>query len=153
MNGPNIKGNPLKISVALLVVSYVVGEFFIPKYPLLYLLNLIGTLGLIISIGFFVAGFNLFKSYEEDPNPTSESSRLIKTGIFAYSRNPIYISFIGFFISMFLIFENVMYILSSIGLAIWLHHWVVKIEEKYLHNKFEEEFDQYKSAVKRWLFF
>jgi len=153
MNGPNIKGNPLKISVFLLVISYVIGEFFIPKYPLLYFLNLIGILGLVTSISFFVSGFNLFKSYEEDPTPTSSTSRLMKTGIFAYSRNPIYISFIGFFFSMFLIFENVMYILSAIGLAIWLHHWVVKIEEKYLHNKFEGEFHQYKSAVKRWLFF
>ena len=34
--GPNIKGNPLKISVGLLVVSYLLGEFILPKYPLLY---------------------------------------------------------------------------------------------------------------------
>ena len=75
MNGPNIKGNPLKISVFLLVISYVIGEFFIPKYPLLYFLNLIGILGLLTSISFFVSGFNLFKSYEEDPTPTSSTSQ------------------------------------------------------------------------------
>ena len=49
MSGPKINGNPLKISVSLLVISYILGEFIIPKYPLYYIINLIGILGLIIS--------------------------------------------------------------------------------------------------------
>ena len=60
--GPNINFNPLRITVGLLVISYILGEFFIPKYPLLYSIKLIGILGLIISGGFFIAGFNIFKS-------------------------------------------------------------------------------------------
>ena len=39
--GPAVKGNPLIISVVLLVVSYIIGEFIIPKYILLNLLNLV----------------------------------------------------------------------------------------------------------------
>ena len=153
MNGPNIKGHPLKIAVILLIASYIVGEFFFPKYPLFYFFNLIGILGLIASVCFFVAGFNLFKSYEEDPCPTTISKKLIKTGIYAYTRNPIYLAFVGFNLSMFLVFENVMYFISSIGLSIWLHHWVIKVEEEYLLDKFSDEFTHYKSSVKRWLFF
>ena len=94
IEGPNIKFNPLRITVGLLVISYIVGEFLIPKYPLLYSIKLIGILGLIISGGFFIAGFNIFKSYDEDPLPSSDTDVLIKTGIFAYIRNPIYFSFI-----------------------------------------------------------
>ena len=150
--GPNIQFNPLRITVGLLVISYIVGEFFIPKYPLLYSIKLIGILGLIISGGFFIAGFNIFKSYDEDPLPSSDTDVLIKTGIFAYIRNPIYFSFISFHLSMFLVFENVMYFISSIGLALWLHHWVIKAEENYLQSKFNSEYEQYKNSVKRWLF-
>ena len=153
MNGPIIKGNPLKISVSLLLISYLVGEFIIQKYPLAYIFQLIGILGLIISIGFLISGFNLFKSYEEDPKPNSPANKLIKTGINAYTRNPIYFSFVSFQLSMFLVFENVMYFLSAVGLAIWLHHWVIKSEEEYLENKFKDEYASYKSSVKRWLFF
>ena len=153
MNGPDVKGHPLKIAVILLVVSYIVGEFFFPKYSLVYIINLIGVLGLIISVSIFIAGFNLFQSYGEDPFPNTITKRIIKTGIFAYTRNPIYLAFVGFTLSMFLIFENVMYFLSAIGLAIWLHHWVIKIEEEYLLNRFPDEFRGYKSAVNRWLFF
>ena len=153
MNGPNIMGNPLKISVGCLVVSYILGEFIIPKYPLAYFFQLIGVIGLIFSVGFFIVGFNLFKSYGEDPNPTTTTNRIIKTGIYAYTRNPIYVSFVLFFLSMFLVFENVMYFLTAIFLTIWLHHWVIKREEDYLQNIFNDEYTRYKRAVKRWIFF
>mgnify|MGYP001171849970 CR=1 FL=1 len=147
---PNIKANPLYISIVLLVFSYLIGEFIFPKYNLIYLINIFGLLGLLLSSIFFFTAFNLFSSYKENPKPATDTKRLIKTGIFAYTRNPIYISFILFHFSMFLVFENVMYFLSSIALAIWLHHWVIKSEEEYLQAKFKEEYTRYKNSVKRW---
>ena len=151
--GPVIQGNPLKIFVYLIVISYVLGEFIISKYPIIYLFNMMGLIGLIVSVIFFFSGFNLFKSYKEDPKPTSDTNRLIKTGIFAYTRNPIYLAFVLFNFSMFLVFENVMYLLSSLGLFIWINNYVIKGEEEYLKNKFGDEFVRYCGAVKRWLIF
>ena len=151
--GPMVQGNPLRIFVYILVISYVVGEFIIPQYPIIYLFNMVGLIGLIVSLIFFFSGFNLFKSYKENPIPTSDTNRLIKTGIFAYTRNPIYLALVLFQFSMFLVFENVMYILSSLGLFIWLNNYVIKAEEDYLKNKFGDEFDRYCRAVKRWLIF
>ncbi len=151
-NGPNIDGNPLRIAVGLLAASYVIGEFFVPKYPLIYALKLLGILGLISSTFLFISGFNLFKSYDENPEPTSTTNRIIKTGIFAYTRNPIYLAFVMFLLSMFLVFENVMYFLSAMGLAVWLHNYVIKSEEEFLLNKFSDEYEQYMKAVKRWIF-
>ena len=152
-DGPKIKGNPLLVSVYLLVLCYIVGEFFIPKYSLLYPINLIGILGLVISLVFFFSGFNIFKSYAENPVPTSSSERLIKTGVFAYTRNPIYLSLVLFHLSMFLVFENVMYLLSAVGQTIWIHNYIIKFEEEYLLGKFTDEYQRYMNAVSRWLFF
>ena len=151
--GPLVKGNPLRLAVYMLVLSYLIGEFIFPKYPLLYFFNLMGILGLVMSLFFFFSGFNIFKSYDENPVPTSQTRKLIKTGIFAYTRNPIYIAFILFHFSMFLTFENVMYFLTSIGLAIWIHNYVIKAEEKYLIKEFSEEYQRYINSVKRWIFF
>ena len=151
-NGANIIGNPLRIAAGLLIFSYVIGEFIVPKYHLIYALKLMGILGLISSTFIFISGFNMFKSYDENPLPTSTTNRIIKTGIFAYTRNPIYLAIVMFFLSMFLIFENVMYFLSAVGLAIWLHNYVIKSEENFLLNEFPEEYDRYMKAVKRWIF-
>ena len=152
-NGPNIIGNPLRIAVGLLIFSYVIGEFIVPKYPLIYAFKLLGVLGLISSTFIFISGFNMFKSYDENPLPASTTDRIIKTGIFAYTRNPIYLAIVMFLLSMFLVFENVMYFLSAVGLAIWLHNYVIKLEENSLLNKFSDEYGQYMKAVKRWIFF
>ena len=152
-HGPMIKGNPLKISIYLLLVCYFLGEFVFPKYPLIYLINLLGVIGFIISIIIFFLGFNIFKSYKENPVPTSTSIKLIKTGIFSYTRNPIYLSFVMFHFSMFMIFENVMYLLTASGLAIWIHNYVIRFEEEYLLKNFSKEYENYMTSVNRWIFF
>ena len=123
--GPAVKGNPLRIFVLLLVVSYVIGEFFMPHYSLFNLLNLIGVMSLILSLALFLSSLNLFNSYKENPTPQSDTKRIIKTGIFAYCRNPMYLAFISFHFSMFLTFENVAYFLSTFGLFFWINHYVV----------------------------
>jgi len=151
--GPAVKGNPLIIFVILLVVSYIIGEFIIPKYVLLNLLNLVGIIGLIISLAIFFTSLNLFNSYKENPIPQANTKRIIKTGIFAYCRNPMYLAFISFQFSMFLTFENVANLLSAIGLFIWINHYVIPIEENYLQEKFGDEYDRYLLAVKKWMFF
>jgi len=151
--GPAVKGNPLTIFVLLLVASYIIGEFIIPKYVLLNLFNLIGIIGLIISLAIFFTSLNLFNSYKENPIPQANTKRIIKTGIFAYCRNPMYLAFISFHFNMFLTFENVANLLSAIGLFIWINHFVIPIEENYLQEKFGDEYDRYLQAVKKWMFF
>ncbi|MDC0057935.1 isoprenylcysteine carboxylmethyltransferase family protein [Pelagibacteraceae bacterium] len=151
--GPSVKGNPLKIFVLLLVVSYILGEFFIPQYGLFNLLNIIGVIGLILSLLLFFSSLNLFNSYKENPTPQSNTKRIIKTGIFAYSRNPMYLSFILFHFSMFLTFENVVNFLSAFGLYFWINHYVIPFEQDYLKETFGDEYERYLLAVKKWMFF
>ncbi len=151
--GPKVNGNPLYISVFLLVTSYLLGEFIIPKYELLLILNIFGLAGLVISIFIFASALNLFFSYKEKLHPKTKTIRIIKTGIFAYTRNPIYLSFVLFHFSMFLVFENVMYFISSIGIFFWINNYVIFEEEKYLTNTFSKEFKRYCLEVKRWLIF
>ena len=151
--GPAVKGNPLRIFVLLLLISYIVGEFIIPQYPLFYLLHLIGIMGLILSLALFFASLNLFNSYKENPTPQADTKRIIKTGIYAYCRNPMYLAFIAFHFNMFLIFENVAYFFSAIGFFIWINNYVIPIEESYLQEKFGDEYVRYLQAVKKWMFF
>ena len=151
--GPEIKGNPLYISVYLLIGSFLVGEFIVPKYPLFYIINLFGVLLIIIAPLIFFSSRNAFFAHDENPIPQTDTLKLIKTGIYAYSRNPIYLSFIMFHFGMFLTFENVMYFLSSIGLFIWLNYKVISEEELFLESKFKDEFIRYRQSVKKWILF
>ena len=151
--GPEIKSNPLHISVYLLIVSYLIGEFILPKYALIYLFNLIGLIIIISAPVIFFSSRNAFYAHNENPLPHTDTDKIIKTGIYAYSRNPIYLSFVLFHFGMFLTFENIMYFLCSIGLFFWLNNFIIVEEEKFLNNKFKDEFARYCTSVKKWIFF
>ena len=62
-------------------------------------------------------------------------------------------SFVLFHFSLFLVFENVMYFLTSIILFIWINNYVIKPEEEYLTNTFGDEYTRYKEAVSKWIIF
>ena len=151
--GPNVKGNPLYISVYLLILSYLIGEFILPKYPMIYIFNFLGLFLIVISPIIFFSSRNAFYAHNENLLPQTDTDIIIKTGIYAYSRNPIYLSFVLFHLGMFLTFENTMYFLSSIGLFFWLNNYVIKEEEDFLKDKFKEDFTRYCKSVKKWIFF
>jgi len=151
--GPNVKGNPLYISVYLLILSYLIGEFILPKYPMIYIFNFLGLFLIVISPIIFFSSRNAFYAHNENLLPQTDTDTIIKTGIYAYSRNPIYLSFVLFHLGMFLTFENTMYFLSSIGLFFWLNNYVIKEEEDFLKDKFKEDFTRYCKSVKKWIFF
>ena len=151
--GPNVKGNPLYVSVYLLILSYLIGEFILPKYPMIYIFNFLGLFLIVVSPIIFFSSRNAFYAHNENLLPQTDTDTIIKTGIYAYSRNPIYLSFVLFHLGMFLTFENTMYFLSSIGLFFWLNNYVIKEEEDFLKDKFKEDFTRYCKSVKKWIFF
>ena len=151
--GPNVKGNPLYVSVYLLILSYLIGEFILPKYPMIYIFNFLGLFLIVVSPIIFFSSRNAFYAHNENLLPQTDTETIIKTGIYAYSRNPIYLSFVLFHLGMFLTFENTMYFLSSIGLFFWLNNYVIKEEEEFLKDKFREDFTRYCKSVKKWIFF
>ena len=81
---------------------------------------------------------------------TDHPDKLVTTGVFAYSRNPIYVSFALILFGQFLIFSNWI-LLIYLGAAIWLFHRQVIREEDYLKEHYGKEYLQYCNRVRRYL--
>ena len=79
-----------------------------------------------------------------------EETRLITTGIYRWSRNPIYL---GVFIictgSMLYFPDPVNVVLAVYGMII--HYRITLGEEKFLEERFGEEWSAYKAKVRRYL--
>jgi protein-S-isoprenylcysteine O-methyltransferase Ste14 len=75
--------------------------------------------------------------------------KLITTGVFAFSRNPIYVAFEFILIGQFLIFSNWV-LLVYIGAAIWLFHRQILREEEYLKKHYGQEYSEYCHKVRRY---
>jgi len=81
---------------------------------------------------------------------TERPDRLITSGIFALTRNPIYVGFWLVLLGQFLIFPNwipLIYILA----ATWLFHRQVLREEDFLKQHYGEAYTAYCSQVRRYL--
>lgn len=80
---------------------------------------------------------------------TEHPDKLITSGVFAISRNPIYVAFAFILLGQFLIFSNWI-LLVYIGAAIWLFHRQVLREEDYLKQHYGNEYLEYCDRVSRY---
>ena len=81
---------------------------------------------------------------------TEHPDQLITTGVFAFSRNPIYVAFAFILLGQFLIFPNWI-LFVYLGAGIWLFHRQVLREEEYLKKHYGKEDLQYSHRVRRYL--
>jgi protein-S-isoprenylcysteine O-methyltransferase Ste14 len=80
---------------------------------------------------------------------TDHPDKLVTNGVFALSRNPIYVAFALILIGQFLIFPNWI-LLLYIGGAVWLFHRQVLREEEYLKKHYGQEYAEYCNRVRRY---
>jgi protein-S-isoprenylcysteine O-methyltransferase Ste14 len=76
--------------------------------------------------------------------------RLVTTGIFAFSRNPIYVGFAFVLLGQFLIFPNWVLLIYLVA-GIWLFHRQVLREEEFLRKHYGQEYVEYSKRVRRYL--
>jgi protein-S-isoprenylcysteine O-methyltransferase Ste14 len=76
--------------------------------------------------------------------------KLVTTGIYAFSRNPIYTALLIVSLGQFLIFSNWILLVYMFG-AIWLIHRQVLREENFLRDHYGEQYSEYCSRVRRYL--
>ena len=80
---------------------------------------------------------------------TDHADKLVTSGIFAFSRNPIYVAFGLVLFGQFLIFPNwilLVYMIAATGL---FHRQVLR-EEDYLRKHYGEEYSEYCNSVRRY---
>jgi protein-S-isoprenylcysteine O-methyltransferase Ste14 len=76
--------------------------------------------------------------------------KLITTGVFAFSRNPIYTAFALILLGQFLIFPNWLILIYTMA-GIWLFHRQVLREEDYLKQHYGQEYLDYSRRVRRYI--
>ena len=80
----------------------------------------------------------------------NKPDKLVTTGMFAISRNPIYVCFIIFLSGQFLIHRNIIIAVAVVGFALVIHRQILR-EEKFLISHYGEEFEAYRKKVRRYL--
>jgi protein-S-isoprenylcysteine O-methyltransferase Ste14 len=104
------------------------------------------TLALVIMILSLVSFGNSFRVGIDE----QKADELVTTGMFAISRNPIYVSFNLFFTGQFLVHRNIMMLLSIVCFALLIHRQILR-EEKFLKSHYGADYADYCRKVRRYL--
>lgn len=86
-----------------------------------------------------------------NPVDPQAASRLLTGGIFAVSRNPIYLSMLLILVGFAWRNGQAAGLLAPLVFFLWITRWQIIPEERVLREKFGEEYVRYCARVRRWL--
>ena len=150
---PNISPmvHPPVVALMFIVIAYFLGRFIPLPFSAPAILRYSGLaltfIGFLLGIGAFVE----FRKARTTLNPHGSAKQLVTSGIYRFTRNPIYLGFLLMVSGIPL--NSGLY--SGLGLApfyvLLIHRLIIQHEEAYLERKFGKAYTSYTSRVRRWL--
>ena len=148
-----LKVPPLAVGVLLAALMWLVSRAM-PALSFVFLgrkslaLSFAITGAMIIIVG--VASFRRAKTTINPMKPESSSS-LVVSGIYKFSRNPMYLGFLLVLVGWAVFLLNALAFIFLPVFICYMNRFQIEPEEKALAGKFGQEFVDYKSRVRRWL--
>ncbi len=106
---------------------------------------------LLIGLTLNVLAYRQFQKHQTSHHPFSSPKVLLSRGIYAYTRNPIYLALCIVYSGIVLIVNSVWLLSGLLSLIVALKILVIKEEEIVLHQTFDKEFEQYCTKTRRWI--
>nr|WP_252738858.1 isoprenylcysteine carboxylmethyltransferase family protein [Colwellia sp. D2M02] len=107
----------------------------------------------VLGVVFTLSGVASFQQHKTTVNPmnTENVSTLVTSGVYKYTRNPMYVGMLMTLLGYFFYLANPINMLF-IALFIWyMNKYQIKPEEVFLSSIFGDEYAVYKESVRRWL--
>lgn len=150
---PNINKNihPPLVAFFYIALTYLL-KWFIPiPYAVPDMLQNVGFgltfIGFLLGVGAFIE----FRKARTTLDPHGSVKTIVTSGVYRFTRNPIYLGFLLMVIGLPLNLGNYWGILIAPFFGATINRLVIEREETYLENKFKNAYTDYKSRVRRWL--
>ncbi|MFC2137447.1 methyltransferase family protein [Bacteroidota bacterium] len=112
--------------------------------------NLLGLLFIPVGIYLVINPWYSFKNHNT-PEDFSESTALVKDGLYKYSRNPMYLGGIFILIGLAITTCNLCALIAPFLFFIIMNYMFIPFEEEKMNNTFGDEYKIYKNKVRRWI--
>jgi protein-S-isoprenylcysteine O-methyltransferase Ste14 len=110
----------------------------------------IGGVLIAAALGMGLGAIRLFGNAGTHVEPWKPATALVTGGIYAYTRNPMYLGLALMHVGLSLIFDSVTVLLLLVPFLLVMRYGVIGREERYLTAKFPVEYPQYQRRVRRW---
>jgi protein-S-isoprenylcysteine O-methyltransferase Ste14 len=110
----------------------------------------VGAIAFVIGIGMVIGANRIFHRIGTNARPSQPTLALATTGMFTWTRNPMYVggslALLGIAIG-FALDWVIMLLVVSLPVV---HYGIILREERYLERKFGDEYRRYKAKVSRY---
>lgn len=141
---------PPTLFIICAVLSIIL-SFITPIQIINYPYDLIGTIFLFIGLMISRSGSNQFQKAKTNINTFDEPDKLIKEGLFNYSRNPMYLGFVIALSGISIILGTISAFIILIIFILITDQWYIKFEEKMMIKKFGDKYVAYMKTTRRWI--
>lgn len=110
---------------------------------------------LLTGIGILIAGLGVFEFRRHQttvhPLKPEKASTLVTTGVFSFTRNPMYLGMLMVLIGAVSASQDVLSLLAPAGFIVTLNRLQIRPEERAMKTLFGEVYDAYCHRVRRWI--
>ncbi|HLF58299.1 MAG TPA: isoprenylcysteine carboxylmethyltransferase family protein [Alphaproteobacteria bacterium] len=146
---PGVIAPPPLIYLAGLVAGLVLDRTW--TLPILRARPIAGTALVLLGAVLMALGIREFKRAGTDFKPYRPTTRIITSGPFRFTRNPLYISLALVYAGIALTVGSAWALAFLVPVLGIIRYGVIAREERYLEGKFGPEYLRYKQSVRRWL--
>lgn len=106
-----------------------------------------------VGVALDLLGFLAFRKARTTINPLKpqKTSALVTTGVYRYSRNPMYVGLVCFLLAWAAFLAALWPLAGPILFVFYINRFQIEPEERLLAKRFGDDFNVYRARVRRWL--
>jgi len=150
---PNISPmvHPPIVALIFIVIAYFLGRFVPLPFSVPAVVRYIGLAMTLVGFLLGIASFLEFSRARTTLDPHGSVKQVVTSGIYRFTRNPIYLGFLLMVIGLPLNSGLYWGLVLAPFHVLAMNRLVIQQEEAYLTKKFGKEYTSYTARVRRWL--
>ena len=147
----SVKIHPPILLLLHLLAAYLLNRFFPLSFEFPTVLSWAGYALVLIGLALPFSAVIQFMQAKTTVDPHGSVTKIVTSGPYRFTRNPIYLGFVCMLMGFLFIFKSYWGLILSPLFIVLMNVLVINYEEAYLEKKFGEQYTSYISRVRRWL--
>lgn len=143
--------HPPVVALVFVLVAYFLGRFIPLPFVMPSVLRYVGAALVVVGVLLGLGAFLEFQKARTTLDPHGSTTQIVTSGVYRFTRNPIYLGFLLMIIGLPLYLGFVWGIVLAPLYIFLMNHLVIQHEEQYLERKFGDVYTSYTSRVRRWV--
>ena len=151
LDNPGVFFPPPLLFLSALVIGILFDGNLLDWRHVTHPLQALGVAVALAGLAIIAVTLGLFRRFRTRPEPWEASTTLIRSGLYRFSRNPMYLGMALTSAGIAIFFESLAAAILLVLVVIAIDRFVIGREELYLERRFGEEYAAYRRKVRRWL--